>query len=80
MADSDAPTSSSRDTRWYWDLDRKCAVPASERGPGSNTLGPYDSKAEAQNWQQQVEARNDSWDDADDDWNDPERSGGSSDS
>ena len=65
----------SDDERWYWDLDKNAAVPASERGKGDNTLGPYDSKAEAQNWKSTVETRNDSWDDADDDWNDDDNAG-----
>ena len=39
---------SHHDTEWYWDLNRKLAVPASERGPGDHTLGPYPSKAEAE--------------------------------
>ncbi len=53
---------------WYWDLTKGRAVPASERGKGDDTLGPYPSKAEAENWRSQVEARNDTWDDDDDDW------------
>ncbi len=56
------------DDRWYWDLDKGVAVPAAERGKGDNTLGPYDSKGEAENWKSKVDDRNDSWDDADDDW------------
>ncbi|MEL6893336.1 MAG: hypothetical protein AAFP84_17220 [Actinomycetota bacterium] len=58
----------SRDDQWYWDLDKQQAVPASERGLAANTLGPYPSRAEAMNWQATVEARNDEWDDADDEW------------
>lgn len=57
--------------RWYWDLDAKRAVPAAERGMGDNTLGPYDTKAEAENWRSTVEARNERWEDADEEWNDP---------
>lgn len=53
---------------WYWDLDRQVAVPASERGPGDHTMGPYPSKGEAENWKAKVEARNDSWDAADEAW------------
>lgn len=56
--------------RWYWDLTKKRAVPASRRGLGDSTLGPYESRAEAENWRTKVESRNESWDDADDDWND----------
>lgn len=58
--------------QWYWDLNKQRAVLASERGPGDDTLGPYDSRGEAENWRAKVEARNDSWDDADDEWNDAE--------
>ena len=54
--------------QWYWDLSRKRAVNAAERGLGANTLGPYGSKAEAENWQSLVEERNDSWDDDDEEW------------
>ena len=46
-------------------------MPASGRGRGDNTLGPYESRAEAENWRSKNETRNDAWDDADDDWNDP---------
>jgi len=56
------------DERWYWDMDRGVAVPASERGKGDNMLGPYDSKAEAENWRSKVEDRNETWDDADEEW------------
>lgn len=58
----------SNETEWYWDLDRKAAVPASERGPGDNTLGPYRTRADALNWKATVEQRNEGWDDADDEW------------
>jgi hypothetical protein len=65
---------SHHDTEWYWDLNRKLAVPASERGPGDHTLGPYPSKAEAENWRATVEARNEGWDDDDEAWEHGERS------
>lgn len=55
-------------TEWYWDLERKVAVPAAERGPGANTLGPYATRAEAMNWRDKVEERNEGWDDADKEW------------
>jgi len=57
---------------WYWDLVKKEAVRADDRGPGDQTLGPYESKAEAENWKSTSEARNDAWDDADDEWNQPD--------
>jgi hypothetical protein len=53
--------------QWYFDLNRKVAVPASERGPGDNMLGPYPSRADAENWRAKVEARNEAWDEADED-------------
>ena len=55
-------------SEWYWDLERKIAVPADERGPGDHTLGPYRTKGEAENWQSTVEARNESWDEQDEEW------------
>lgn len=64
-------TTDAGDQSWYWDLTKNCAVPAAERGKGDNTLGPYDSKGEAENWRSKVESRNDQWDDSDDDWNAP---------
>lgn len=55
-------------TEWYWDLERKVAVPADERGPDEHVLGPYATKLEAENWKARVEERNDAWDDADEEW------------
>jgi hypothetical protein len=54
--------------RWYWDLQRQRAVRADERGPGDQTLGPYDSRAEAENWRQTVEERNEQWKADDEEW------------
>ena len=56
------------DEKWYWDLERLIAIPASQRGPASNTLGPYDTKVEAENWRSTVETRNEAWDEADEAW------------
>ena len=56
------------DEKWYWDLTRTKAVRASERSKGDNTLGPYDSKAEAENWRSKVAARNEDWQDDDAEW------------
>lgn len=55
-------------TEWYWDLDKRIAVPAEERGPGDHMLGPYPTKGEAENWKARVEQRNEVWDDADEEW------------
>ena len=46
------------DEEWYWDLSNKVAVPARERGPSMRVLGPYPSKAAAENWRTIVEERN----------------------
>lgn len=56
------------DTEWYWDLKRGRAVRADERGPADDLLGPYRTKGEAENWKSTVEARNQSWDEDDEEW------------
>ena len=56
------------DEEWYWDLRRKVAVPASERGAYDHFLGPYTSRAEAEHWQERVEERNDRWEEDDEAW------------
>jgi hypothetical protein len=53
---------------WYWDLKRGIAVPASERGPSDQMLGPYPTKSAAEAWRSTVEARNRAWDAADEEW------------
>lgn len=55
-------------TEWYWDLNREVAIPADERGPGDNTLGPYPTRADAMNWKAKVEQRNEGWEDDDEAW------------
>jgi len=68
------------ESEWYWDLRHGRAVPADERGPDEHMLGPYRTKAEAENWRATVEARNEAWDADDEEWNawgsSEERSGG----
>jgi len=56
------------DEEWYWDLRRKVAVPASERGTYDHFLGPYSSRAEAEQWQERVEERNERWEEDDEAW------------
>ncbi len=53
---------------WYFDLKRGVAVPAAERGHADHMLGPYPSKAAAENWRNTVEARNEDWDADDERW------------
>jgi len=62
-------------TEWYWDLRRDVAVPADQRGPADDMLGPYSSRVEAENWKAKVAERNEAWDESDEEWN----SGGSDD-
>jgi hypothetical protein len=59
------------ETTWYWDLRRNRAVPAAERGPAEDLLGPYASRAEAEHWRDRVEQRNEAWDEADEEWDRP---------
>lgn len=63
------PTDVDPGTEWYWDLQRKVAVPAEQRGPGDHMLGPYRTKGEAENWKSTIEARNETWDEDDEEWN-----------
>ncbi len=58
----------SNDNEWYWDLSRKIAVPASERGSFDHFLWPYTSKHEAENWKLIAEERNEEWVKDDEDW------------
>ena len=53
---------------WYFDVKRGVAVPASERGHADDVLGPYPSKAAAENWRQTITSRNDAWDTEDERW------------
>ena len=62
------PADHDPDTEWYWDLLRKTAVPADQRGPGDHMLGPYRTRGEAENWKSTIESRNESWDEADEKW------------
>lgn len=54
--------------QWYWDLKKGEAVPASERGPADEVMGPYPTKEEAEHWRDTVEARNEAWEQADRAW------------
>ena len=54
--------------QWYFDVRRGVAVPASERGHAEDMLGPYPSKAAAENWRDTVASRNDAWDAEDERW------------
>lgn len=68
MNSAEEPTHSTTG-RWGWDLAKQQAVRWDERGPGEQVMGPYPSREAAERWREQVERRNDTWDDADEDWN-----------
>ncbi|CAN5750853.1 hypothetical protein BH24ACT4_BH24ACT4_18040 [soil metagenome] len=53
---------------WWWDLTEKRAVTGNERPRDAEVLGPYPSKAAAEAWQDQVEARNEAWKEEDERW------------
>jgi hypothetical protein len=63
------------DEQWYWDLRKNRAVRASERGPGEDVMGPYDTKEDAEHWREKVEARNEAWEQADREWAGEEEEG-----
>ena len=56
------------DEQWYWDLKAGKAVPASDRGPADDLLGPYPTQAEAEHWRERWEERNEQWEQADREW------------
>jgi hypothetical protein len=47
---------------WYWCLDDHVAEPADGGCPPDRRLGPYPSRAAAEHWKEQVDARNLAWD------------------
>ena len=63
------------DEQWYWDLKQERAVPASERGPAEDLLGPYPSKADAEHWRERFDERNEAWEQADREWEGEEDEG-----
>jgi hypothetical protein len=50
------------DQQWYWCLERGVAVTEDDPCPPDRRLGPYPTRAAAENWKQTVEARNEAWD------------------
>ena len=56
------------DTQWYWCFDHERAEPGAQACRADERLGPYPSKAEAENWRTKVEARNEEWDAEDRKW------------
>ena len=56
------------DGEWYWCFHHQAAEPAAEVCPATERLGPYTTRAEAEDWRTKVEARNEAWDEADRQW------------
>ena len=63
------------DDSWYWDLQLQRAVPAADRGAGDHLLGPYATRADAENWKAKVEERNEGWEEDDEAWDQAGESG-----
>jgi hypothetical protein len=53
---------------WFWCLEHDSAEPADHACPPDRRLGPYPSRAAAEHWKEQFEARNRAWDEADAEW------------
>lgn len=55
------------DDGWYWCLEHQ-AVETREGCRATARLGPYPTAEAAANWRESVEARNEEWDEQDEDW------------
>lgn len=53
---------------WFWCMQHARAEPEDTTCPPADRLGPYASKQAAEHWREQVEARNDRWDEEDRAW------------
>lgn len=63
--------------RWWFDLQRGQAVRDDERGPAKDMLGPYPSKAAAENWRVTRDEREGAWREEDERWDgEPDEEGG----
>ena len=56
------------DQEWYWCLDHERAEPAGEACAQDKRLGPYESRAAAQNWKQRHEQREEHWKEQEEAW------------
>lgn len=62
--------------QWYWCLTHGRAEAEDARDDVDNSLGPYPTEQDAENWRETVEARNEAWEAADKAWNDDEADDG----
>lgn len=53
---------------FYFCLEHQRVESAADRCRADNRMGPYPTAEDAQNWKEQVERRNEAWDDADEEW------------
>jgi hypothetical protein len=54
--------------QWYWCLNHERAEAADSPCPPDRRLGPYPSRDAAEHWKESFDARNESWDKADREW------------
>lgn len=54
--------------QFYFCLDHQRVESEANRCRADNRLGPYPTAEAAQNWKEQVERRNEAWDEADEAW------------
>jgi hypothetical protein len=59
--------------QWWWDLRHQRVVRDDERGPAHDVLGPYPSRAAAEQWRDSHEAREDAWEEEDERWEGEDR-------
>jgi hypothetical protein len=57
-------------TQYFWCLEHQRVESGDEVCRAEQRMGPYPSPEAARNWKQTSEARNDAWDEADEDWED----------
>lgn len=53
---------------WYWCLRHERVERGAQSCPADVRMGPYSSEADARNWRDQAEARNERWEAEDREW------------
>lgn len=54
--------------QWYWCQEHERAESAGEACGQDRRLGPYDSKEAAENWRTRHQAREERWEEQDEEW------------
>ena len=57
-----------RKERWYWCQEHERAEEKREACARDKRLGPYESKEAAENWRERFEAREEAWEEQDEEW------------